>query len=1149
MQYYGPRRVRHIGSTFLVVYFILLLPHDLRAFLPGRSDGSRDLTVNHQAGAPLLELGAALGGRLALGETPDLSSPTRTRSILHTLRLASMCVIADAGSQTKRPHNSSGHLRTGWESTIRGIAPTASLYEIRLRSLEEHGDTRQDQLILEQWPTTHRQDNDQVVAEYARLQGDLLSQDWEKGSLNAAIEQYKLALLHWRNAGARASQAITLLRLGELEEILSRNRDALSYYRQSRALSRIIGDCHAEVDALNALASLYYQLSQGWKASSYARSALSTSQSCRYQRGEAYALANLGSIHHLFSEHNEALGNLSRSLELAQVANDRYVSAKSLTLLGYVYSDLGDLQRAFDYLQQALVIWREIGDLRREADTLRDLGTKYLQFGEAQRAIEQHTEAMNIYERMGNVAGQAVAADEMGFDYESIGEPQMALLLYKQCRPLAQAVGDQELELAVLGDLARMYRALGEENAAFTYSRSALALSRIIGDPRLLSYSLTNLGLTYELLGNDAAALHRYEQALRESRIAQDPVGQARALGSIASLRARHGDPETAIRLYGEALSQCQTLDNKQLESDILFNLARIEAQRGNLIAARARVATALDFAESVRTKIGSPELQASFFATVHEYYELYIDILMRLHVQHPEQGLDVLAFQASEQGRARSLLELLRQGRPDVGLGVEPALLEQENSLRQMLEDKAHKELQLGKRHSQRERAVLAAEVGRLSLQYESLQSKIREKNPKYAGLTRPKPLTLPETQQLLGDDDLLLEYSLGEHRSYLWSVTRTTFHAYDLPGRARIETAARRVRALLVEQKPVARESLRQHGNVSKADDPNAWEPLGLGQMLLGQVAEEMPNRRLLIVSDGILHYFPFAVLPMAGQDASEYVPLVAGHEIVNLPSASAVAALRIEVMGRVHSQNSVAVLADPVFEMDDPRIALAYRRLPPQKVKTIGAELHLALRDVGLLELSSGIPRLPATRQEAEAIISLAPPGTAVQAVDFQASMATATSSEIATYRIVHFATHGLLDAERPGLSGIILSLVDEHGRSQNGYLRVHDIYNLKLSADLVVLSACNSGLGKEIRGEGLVGLVRGFMYAGAARVVATLWKVDDEATSEFMKRFYRAILAEGKSPAAALREAQLEMWRQKRWHSPYYWAAFVMQGEWR
>ena len=195
------------------------------------------------------------------------------------------------------------------------------------------------------------------------------------------------------------------------------------------------------------------------------------------------------------------------------------------------------------------------------------------------------------------------------------------------------------------------------------------------------------------------------------------------------------------------------------------------------------------------------------------------------------------------------------------------------------------------------------------------------------------------------------------------------------------------------------------------------------------------------------------------------------------------------------------------------------------------------------------SLNIHRLPYTRQEAEQILAFVPQADSFNAIDFAANRTAAMNPTLSQYRYLHFATHGLIDSERPGLSALVLSLVDEQGNPQDGFLRVNEIYNLKLPAELVVLSACQTGLGKEIRGEGLVGLTRGFMYAGAARVVVSLWSVNDKATSELMTIFYRQMLKENQRPAAALRAAQIEMWKQKQWQAPYYWAAFVLQGEWR
>jgi CHAT domain-containing protein len=283
-----------------------------------------------------------------------------------------------------------------------------------------------------------------------------------------------------------------------------------------------------------------------------------------------------------------------------------------------------------------------------------------------------------------------------------------------------------------------------------------------------------------------------------------------------------------------------------------------------------------------------------------------------------------------------------------------------------------------------------------------------------------------------------------------------------------------------------------------------------------------------------------------------------LIVKHEIVSLPSASALAIQRSELAGRQPAPKMLAVIADPVFDRADARFTTpATETSDKTQPQTIGADdarsiEHLAENSAdksGVTTLRLVIPRLPFTRQEANQLMALAPKGSSFSAIDFQASRATVLDPALSQYRYVHIATHGLLDTERPGLSALVFSMVDAQGQPQNGFLRANDIYNLKLPAELVVLSACQTGLGKDIKGEGLVGLTRGFMYAGAARVVVSLWNVNDKATADLMARFYEKMLKQGQRPAAALRAAQFEMWKQKQWQSPYYWAAFTMQGEWR
>jgi CHAT domain-containing protein len=272
------------------------------------------------------------------------------------------------------------------------------------------------------------------------------------------------------------------------------------------------------------------------------------------------------------------------------------------------------------------------------------------------------------------------------------------------------------------------------------------------------------------------------------------------------------------------------------------------------------------------------------------------------------------------------------------------------------------------------------------------------------------------------------------------------------------------------------------------------------------------------VVVVADGALQYVPFGALP--GPDGR---PLAEGHEVVSAPSAATLDRLR--GAARTAAQRSLAVLADPVFRPDDPRVA-------PRRAASSSA---------------SPLARLPFTREEAALLVRLAPEKDARAFLDFEASRATALGAELGQYRILHLATHAVVDGAHPERTGVALSMVDRAGRPQDGLLRLSDIYRLRLAADTVVLSGCETALGRDVRGEGLVGLVRGFLHAGAVRVVASLWRVDDQATSELMRRFYSGLFVDRLPAGAALRRAQLAVREDPRWRRPYYWAAFTLQGD--
>lgn len=881
--------------------------------------------------------------------------------------------------------------------------------------------------------------------------------------------------------------------------------------------------------------------------------------------GEAQTLTALSHVYWSFGNLTKVLEISNEALSISRSVGDRRSEAVALNNIGAVYGASGESQLALEKYNEALPIRRALGDRSGEAQLLSNIGAVYRNSGELQKALEMFKQALTIRGEMRDRRGEANTLTSMGIVYELSAEMPKALEMYQQAVPLWRALGDRRGEGISLNQIAKVYSASGEQQKALEIFDELLPIIRTMGDRRSEGALLLNIGQVYKLLGEMQKALEMFNQALPLLKVTGGRQPEAITLNAIAGVYLSKGELGKALEIFHQALTISQAITARNDEAVILRNIALTEQKRGNLVQARQFIEEAIKIVESVRAGLDSEELRASFFASKQQFYESYLNILMEMHRQTPSASFAGSALAASERARARLLLELLAEARADIRQGVDSALLVRERALRQQLAVRAAVQTKLlNDRHTPEQAEAVAKEVATLTTQYDELETQIRASSPRYADLTQPQPLNLSEIQQqILDPETLLLEYSLGTDASYLFLVSQTSISSRQLPERSEIEKAGRRVYDLLTAQQPKHGETAAElQARIADAKK-NYWPQAALlSKMLLGPVASQLGKKRLLIVADGALRIIPFAALPVpsaADDGDGDPQPLLIDHEIVSIPSASTLATLRNEIAGRKPAEKALAVLADPVFADDDVRVSrqakikgFDRKAWPADSGEEDLASLQLirSARETGATSGEARFSRLLSTRREAAAILALVPERERKQALDFQASRASALSPDLARYRIVHFATHGLLNNLHPALSGIVLSLVDEKGNPQDGFLRLQDIYNLKLPAELVVLSACQTGLGKEIKGEGLIGLTRGFMYAGTPRVVASLWKVDDRATSELMKHFYQGMLGpERLRPAAALRQAQLSIWHENQWRAPYYWAAFLLQGEWK
>jgi CHAT domain-containing protein/Tfp pilus assembly protein PilF len=781
-----------------------------------------------------------------------------------------------------------------------------------------------------------------------------------------------------------------------------------------------------------------------------------------------------------------------------------------------------------------------------EAYTENNLGLYYVDLGETQQALDHLRRALALAREMKIRALEAVALNNLGMALNNAGEQDDALRHFELSLQLRREIGDRAGQANTLNNLGEIHRQKGELRLALEQLTRALELHRAVDNRAAQVHTQINLGAIYRDLGDRQEQLEHWQEALRLSQLVLDRRGEVFALLAVGRARQQLGELETAQEHYARALKLAQEIGDPTAEAEALFGVASGEQGSGLLTEAREHMARAIASLESMGAKIGEPWLRALHLASVRDRYEAYVDLLMTMHARDAADEYLEQALEASEAARARGLLELLREARVDIRQGVDPALLDRERQLAAQLNAKANRQRLISDAGRSDERQRIAREIDALASEYRAVQAELRERSPHYASLAEARPIRAAEIKELLDDQTALLEYSLGDRRSYLWVATSASIEAFQLPPRPQIELLAQRLYSTLTARAENFPKSRAARARRIALADAQAREALAeMSQAVLGPAADRLGAHRLVIVAEGALDHVPFAALPIPSRKPD--APLIVDHEIIHLPSASSLAELRRDSRGRSEGTNLVAVLADPVFDARDPRVKRAKREAP--KAEEGDSESGLALRSAGWLARGENLERLVFTRREAEAISALAP-GRSFKALDFQASRETATSAQLEQYQVLHFATHAFVNDEHPELSGIVLSLVDRQGKAQDGFLRLHDIYNLKLSAELVTLSGCETGMGKQIRGEGLVGLSRGFMYAGARRVMASLWRVDDAATAELMKHFYRALFSRRQvTAAAALRTAQLELRKSSLWASPFYWSVFTLHGEWR
>lgn len=913
---------------------------------------------------------------------------------------------------------------------------------------------------------------------------------------------------------------------------------AVAAYRRAVALFTRSGSAIGEAKSRHGLASVLRRLGELEAAHQELELAIPRWRTAQLDTGEADSRIALAVILRRLDRSEDALAQNRQARSLAERAGDRRRLARTWHNQGAVLKDLDRLAEAADAYERALALRVESGDTRGEASTRSNLGTLYERMGEYRRAAEQLDQALHLLEAAGSRRLEA-PLNNLGTVYNSLGQPTQARIFFTRALDLARARGDRDAEARTLNNIGWSLQREGADTRAMETFDRALTILGALGDRTGQAVTLTNLARAHARTGDHPTARTLLQRALGLRRELDDRLGEATTLANLAeSLRAL-GDIAGAREAAERARLLAQRADEPRTIAWALRLLGRLAQDDGRLALAHRRTAAAVDHIESLRSRTAGSAWRASLIAAKHVYYEQLIDIELERHEEEPDAGWHARAFATSERARARALLDTLTTASVSREWSVDPELLDRERRLGQKINTLA-RQREDGTDATTAGAASTQADLAETLAEHQLVKARLAATDPRFGALTDPATVDVTAAQALLDVDTSLIELALGEQQSAIWLIDQQHVRAARLPSRAIIEATSRNLWELLTARnsRPAGEGLEARQRRIARADRAAHTASVALGEMLLATLGEHLGNRRLVVATDGMLAYVPFSVLhnPVTGR------PLIDDHEIVSVPSASALAAMREKTPRATEALAPVVVVAHPTFGSTSSQRAAGTMPAVVLPTESPPAEADFpAPRRAADGNLTS----LPWTAREAEAIAALAGDGTRVF-VGTQASRELVLAGGLAGARIVHLATHGIFDSEHPELSALVFSTVDAEGRPVDGHLRLHDIYNLQLDADLVVLSACQTALGRAVRGEGLVGLARGFMYAGATRVLASLWQVRDDTTAELMRGLYQRLLA-GASTSSALRAAQLEL--RKRLEAPFFWAGFTLQGDWQ
>jgi CHAT domain-containing protein len=950
-----------------------------------------------------------------------------------------------------------------------------------------------------------------------------LSRSLHAAPLRTAIKEYEQAAAAWATAGSREGQLIALAGEARTWLDLSDYVNALAALNRAESLSLKMPWFRVWLDNLEA--EVYLDKWDSESAMRFSQEAVRLSHDFHDPWLAAGAFAGRGEAEYL-TDDPAGPADVEEALKLSRESDADATLARALRCRSWIESEEGRQAHAMASMNEAEEQFRRAGQARSSVGALANLAAFQRMDGDPYAALIRHSGIEHLMQDSGKLSDLGFLFGNIADEYAELNRVPDAIAYYEQAIEIFHRIGLLSGESINVSHLCMAETSAGRLREAMRDCLQAKTIAVRLHDPTRVALTIWRLGKVQRATGRTEEAIASFRQAFDISAGVHDPYSEAQSLIDWGDTVESQGNNEKARELYEKALPLSRESEYPPAQLEARYRIARSEFEAGQVEDARRDLTLALSSIDAQRHTVRNPDLQASYFAQVRKCHELFIELLMREYKRDPSIGSDAQALEVSESGRALALLDTLTarssgssawqseskpQEQLEMQIAVERAY---DRRLRLMLEGGHRSDLDANE-------AVLTRAIDTLERAEDDQKSSAGHADVQAHPLSMAQII---EASRAL--HSTLVEYALGDSQSYVWVIDGGKVESHVLPARSVIESTVRKWRELATARIGQPGETFDVHRRrVQAADAELPKVAARLSCMLLGPILQ--PHmKQLAVVPDGDLNLLPFAALPESGCQRGG-LPIVAERQIVLAPSLS-ILLMPHQLPDPDFWRGEVALLADPVFDHEDSRV---HRTANPRTGK-----------DPAQFELS--LPRLFGTRDEAKAIAALAGSERSVLYLDFDASLQTLLSPSLGRYRILHLATHGVLDESAPGLSGIVLSLVNKEGEPVFGYLRRHDVEDLTVHSDLVVLSSCDSAAGLNLSGEGVTGLNYAFLSAGATRVLSTFWSVDDETSKELMIAFYSGMLRDGLNAAEALRRSQMKIMQNPNTSAPYYWAGFTI-----